>query len=63
MAHLTRYYMYKKIQEYFKQPMRGKILGISRIEIFYSLIDMQQCCGYKHAISGSGYVRLLYFIC
>ena len=55
--------MYKKIQEYFKQPMRGKILGISRIEIFYSLIDMQQCCGYKHAISGSGYVRLLYFIC
>lgn len=31
--------MYKKIQEYFKQPMRGKILGISGIENFHSLIS------------------------
>jgi len=30
MAHLTRYYMYKRIKECFKEPqtINGKILGI-----------------------------------
>ncbi len=39
MAHLTRYYMYKKIRGHFNQPMRGKILGISGIDNFDSLIS------------------------
>jgi len=33
--------MYKKIQACFKNPMRGKILGISGIRNFYPLIDMK----------------------
>jgi len=41
MAHLTRYYMYKKIGEYFKEPIKGKILGISGIENFHFLINME----------------------
>lgn len=40
MAHLTRYYMYEKIRKCFKKPIKGKILGISGIKNFYSLIDM-----------------------
>ena len=40
MAHLTRYYMYKKMGGYFREPLQGKILGISGISNFYSLIDM-----------------------
>ena len=40
MAHLTRYCMYKKISGYFKEPLKGKILGISGISNLYSLIDM-----------------------
>lgn len=39
MAHLTRYYMYKKLREFFKEPMDGKLLGISGIENFCSLIS------------------------
>lgn len=39
MAHLTRYYMYKKLREFFKEPMDGKILGISGIENFRPLIS------------------------
>lgn len=39
MAHFTRYYMYRKIKEYFKQPIEGKILGISGIKNFYPLIS------------------------
>jgi len=39
MAHLTRYYMYKKLKEYFKEPMDGKILGISGIKNFLPLIS------------------------
>lgn len=39
MAHLTRYYMYQRIKEYFKEPMKGKILGISGIENFRLLIS------------------------
>lgn len=41
MAHLTRYYMYKKISGYFKEPLKGKILGISGIDNFYPLMDMR----------------------
>jgi len=33
--------MYKKIGENFKEPIRGKVLGISGIDNFYSLIDME----------------------
>lgn len=40
MTHLTRYFMYKKINGYFKKPLKGKILGISGISNLYSLIDM-----------------------
>lgn len=40
MVHLTRYYMYKKMGGYFREPLQGKILGISGISNFYSLIDM-----------------------
>ncbi len=36
---LTRYCMYKKIEANFKEPMRGKILGVSGIHNFYPLID------------------------
>ena len=39
MAHLTRYYMYKRIKECFKEPINGKILGISGIENFRPLIS------------------------
>jgi SAM-dependent methyltransferase len=39
MAHLTRYYMYKRIRECFKYPLEGMILGISGIENFKTLID------------------------
>lgn len=39
MANLTRYYMLTQIGEYFKRPMRGKILGISGIENFRPLIS------------------------
>jgi len=39
MPHLVRYYMYKKMAEYFKVPMKGKILGISGIDNFRSLIE------------------------
>lgn len=39
MAHLTRYYMYKKLRDFFKEPMDGKILGISGIKNFRSLIS------------------------
>ena len=39
MAHLTRYYMYKKLREFFKEPMDGKILGISGIKNFRPLIS------------------------
>lgn len=31
--------MYKRIQEYFKQPIEGKVLGISGIENFHSIIS------------------------
>jgi len=41
MVNLTRYYMYKRINECFKDPMTGKILGISGIKNFYSSIDMK----------------------
>ena len=41
MAHLTRYYMYKKISGYFKEPLKGKILSVSGINSFYPLIDMR----------------------
>lgn len=41
MAHLTRYYMYKRIKEVFNKPMNGKILGISGIDNFRSLISEQ----------------------
>lgn len=33
--------MYKRIRECFKEPIRGKILGISGIKNFYPLIDMK----------------------
>ncbi len=33
--------MYKKISEYFKKPMKGKILGISGIKNFYPLMNMK----------------------
>ena len=39
--HLTRYYMYKKISEYFKEPVKGEILGISGIKNFYSFINIK----------------------
>ena len=39
MAHLTRYYMYKKIKENFKKQMNGKIFGISGIENYQCLIS------------------------
>jgi len=39
--HLTRYFMYKRISQCLKEPMRGKILGISGINSFYPLIDMK----------------------
>ena len=37
--HLTRYYMYKRIKECFREPIKGKILGISGIQNFYTLFD------------------------
>ena len=39
MPHLTRYYMYRQLREYFKEPMSGKILGISGIAEFHPLIN------------------------
>jgi len=39
MAHLTRYYMYKRIKKCLGEPMNGKILGISGIEHFRPLIS------------------------
>jgi len=39
--YLTRYYMYRRIKECLKEPMKGKILGISGIENFHSFIDMK----------------------
>ncbi len=41
MEHLTRFYMYKRISEYSKEPMKGKILGISGIRNFYPFINMK----------------------
>jgi len=41
MVHLTRYCMYKRIKECFKEPVTGKILGISGIKNFYPSIDMK----------------------
>lgn len=41
MVHLTRYYMYKRIKECFKELINGKILGISGIKNFYPSIDMK----------------------
>jgi len=32
MSDLVRYYMYKRMREYFQNPLKGKILGISGIE-------------------------------
>lgn len=40
MAHLTRYCMYEKKNGYFKEPLKGKILGISEVSNLYSLIDI-----------------------
>lgn len=44
MAHLTRYCMYKRIEECLREnshfPIRGKILCISGIKNLYPLIDM-----------------------
>lgn len=37
--HLTRYHMYKRMSQCLKKPMDGKILGISGIENFRSLIS------------------------
>jgi len=39
MAHLTRFYMYMKIKEYFNKPLDGKILGISGIDNFRPLFS------------------------
>ena len=39
--HLTRYYMYRRIKECLREPIKGKILGISGIENFYPFIDMR----------------------
>ncbi|MEW6608098.1 MAG: class I SAM-dependent methyltransferase [bacterium] len=39
---LTRYKMYKRISECLKEPIRGKILGISSITNFYPLIDKER---------------------
>jgi ubiquinone/menaquinone biosynthesis C-methylase UbiE len=39
MAHLTRYYMYNKLKEHLKEPLKGTILGVSGISNFCSLID------------------------
>lgn len=39
MAHLVRYYMYRRMKEYFNVPIGGKVLGISGIENFRPLID------------------------
>ncbi len=36
--HLTRYYMYKRIKEYFDATMRGNILGIIGIKNVYPFI-------------------------
>ncbi len=33
--------MYKKISEYFNEPMKGKILGISGIKNFFPFIDIE----------------------
>lgn len=41
MVNLTRYYMYKKIRGYFKESIKGNILGISGIENFYFLIEKE----------------------
>jgi ubiquinone/menaquinone biosynthesis C-methylase UbiE len=40
MSDLVRYYMYKRIHGYFQNPLKGKILGISGIDNFRSLIDI-----------------------
>jgi len=40
MSDLVRYYMYKRMREYFQNPLKGKILGISGIENFRPFIDM-----------------------
>jgi len=44
MAHLTRvhrrYYMYARLRECLKQPLKGNILGISGITGFYHIIDI-----------------------
>lgn len=39
--HLTRYFMYRRIKECFKEPMEGKILGVSGIKNFYPFIVMK----------------------
>lgn len=41
MTHLTRFYLYLKMKQYFNPPMNGKILGISGIENFRSLISKE----------------------
>ena len=33
--------MYKKVGEFYKEPIRGKILGISGINNFYPFVDMK----------------------
>ena len=42
MANLTRYYMYKEIEKALKKPMKGRILGISGINRFRHMIDLQK---------------------
>jgi SAM-dependent methyltransferase len=41
MPHLTRYYMYRRINEILNEPLDGKILGISGIGAFRPLISEQ----------------------
>lgn len=41
--HLTRYYMYRRIQSCLSTPIRGRVLGISGIKHIRSLIDERKC--------------------
>jgi len=41
MVHLTRYCMYQKIAETLREPLAGKILGVSGIDAFRPLICKQ----------------------
>jgi len=38
---LTRYKMYRRIQECFKEPIKGDILGISAVDGLYPIIDLK----------------------